>query len=82
MNELGLEEKGVSDMEQGTDSDSRTAHRRQPRRCSTEIDSRAQMKPSDDGYEVTRKGVQAFIAELLAPQNDGRAGRQGHRRRA
>jgi type VI secretion system protein ImpC len=26
-----------------------------------------QLKPQDEGYEVTRKGVQAFITELLAP---------------
>ena len=32
-----------------------------------EILSETKMKPSDDGYDIARKGVQAFIAELLAP---------------
>jgi type VI secretion system protein ImpC len=30
-----------------------------------EIMQQTKLKPSDDGYEVARKGVQAFIAELL-----------------
>lgn len=29
--------------------------------------SETQLKPSDEGYDVTRKGVQAFITELLTP---------------
>jgi type VI secretion system protein ImpC len=29
------------------------------------------MKPSDDGYDVAKKGVHAFIAELLAPAHQG-----------
>jgi type VI secretion system protein ImpC len=36
-----------------------------------EILGATQMKPSDDGYDVARKGVQAFIAELLAPTHQG-----------
>src|SRR5215813_6263863 len=26
-----------------------------------------QLKPTDEGYEITRQGVQAFLTELLAP---------------
>lgn len=29
--------------------------------------SETQLKPADEGYEVTRKGIQAFITELLTP---------------
>jgi type VI secretion system protein ImpC len=36
-----------------------------------EILGATQMKPSDDGYDVARKGVHAFVAELLAPTNKG-----------
>ena len=36
-----------------------------------EILGATQMKPSDDGYDVARKGVQAFVAELLAPTHQG-----------
>ncbi|GEN08970.1 type VI secretion system protein ImpC [Myxococcus fulvus] len=32
-----------------------------------EILSETKMKPNDDGYDVARRGVQAFIAEMLAP---------------
>ena len=32
-----------------------------------EILSETKIKPSDEGYEVARRGVQAFIAEMLAP---------------
>ncbi|QSQ15048.1 type VI secretion system contractile sheath large subunit [Myxococcus landrumensis] len=32
-----------------------------------EILSETKMKPSDDGYDVARRGVQAFIAQMLAP---------------
>ncbi|NRD51783.1 type VI secretion system contractile sheath large subunit [Corallococcus exiguus] len=32
-----------------------------------EILSETKMKPSDDGYDVARRGVQAFISEMLAP---------------
>lgn len=28
-----------------------------------------QLRPTDDGYDVTRKGVQAFLTELLTPQH-------------
>jgi type VI secretion system protein ImpC len=34
-----------------------------------EILSETKLKPTDEGYDVTRKGVQAFIAELLAPNH-------------
>jgi type VI secretion system protein ImpC len=33
-----------------------------------EILAESKIKPTDDGYEIARRGVQAFIAELLAPQ--------------
>ncbi len=33
-----------------------------------EILAETNISPSDDGYEVAKRGVQAFIAELLAPQ--------------
>ena len=36
-----------------------------------EILGATQMNPSDDGYDVARKGVHAFIAELLAPTHQG-----------
>jgi len=36
-----------------------------------EILGATQMKPTDDGYDVARKGVHAFIAELLAPTHQG-----------
>ncbi|MFC1889892.1 type VI secretion system contractile sheath large subunit [Thermodesulfobacteriota bacterium] len=29
------------------------------------------LKPSDEGYDVTKKGVEAFLAELLAPGKEG-----------
>lgn len=32
-----------------------------------EILGETQLKPSDEGYDVTKKGVQAFITELLTP---------------
>jgi type VI secretion system protein ImpC len=32
-----------------------------------DILSITQLKPDDDGYDVTRKGVQAFLTELLTP---------------
>lgn len=32
-----------------------------------DILAETKMKPTDDGYDIARKGVQAFIAELLAP---------------
>ena len=32
-----------------------------------EILSETKLKPTDDGYDIAKKGVQAFIAELLAP---------------
>ena len=36
-----------------------------------EILGATQMKPSDEGYDVARKGVHALVAELLAPTNKG-----------
>jgi type VI secretion system protein ImpC len=35
-----------------------------------EILDQTKLKPSDEGYAVARKGVEAFIAELLAPQRE------------
>jgi len=32
-----------------------------------EILSESKLKPSDDGYDVARKGMEAFLAEMLAP---------------
>src|SRR5690242_3378724 len=32
-----------------------------------EILSEAKLKPKDEGYDVARRGVQAFITEMLAP---------------
>jgi type VI secretion system protein ImpC len=29
------------------------------------------IKPSDEGYDTARRGVQAFLAELLAPEREG-----------
>ena len=36
-----------------------------------EIVQQTKMKPNDDGYSITKKGVQAFIDELLKPQMEG-----------
>ncbi len=36
-----------------------------------EIMSQTKLKPSDEGYDVAKKGVQAFIAQLLAPAGKG-----------
>jgi len=33
-----------------------------------EILQQTKLKPSDEGYEIARKGVEAFIAEMLAPK--------------
>lgn len=33
-----------------------------------EILSETKLRPNDDGYDVAKRGVQAFIAEMLAPQ--------------
>lgn len=33
-----------------------------------EILSEAKIKPKDEGYDIARRGVEAFIAEMLAPQ--------------
>src|SRR5512139_1938077 len=36
-----------------------------------EILSETKMAPGDEGYEVAKRGVQAFIAELVAPKREG-----------
>ena len=36
-----------------------------------EILSETKMAPGDEGYEVAKQGVQAFIAELVRPQREG-----------
>src|SRR5438045_401700 len=36
-----------------------------------EIMVQTKLKPSDDGYDVAKKGVQAFIVQLLAPAGEG-----------
>jgi type VI secretion system protein ImpC len=36
-----------------------------------EILAETKMSPGDEGYEVARAGVQAFIAELVRPQREG-----------
>ena len=33
-----------------------------------EILQHTKLKPSDEGYEIAKKGVEAFIAELIAPK--------------
>ena len=34
-----------------------------------EILQQTKLKPSDEGYEIAKKGVEAFIAELIAPKS-------------
>src|SRR3954462_7780213 len=36
-----------------------------------EILSETKMAPGDEGYEVAKRGVQAFIGELVAPKREG-----------
>ncbi len=36
-----------------------------------DILSETKMAPGDEGYEVAKRGVQAFIAELIAPKREG-----------
>jgi type VI secretion system protein ImpC len=36
-----------------------------------EILAETKMAPGDEGYEVAKRGVQAFIAELIAPKREG-----------
>ena len=36
-----------------------------------QIMQETRLKPADEGYETARKGVQAFITDLLAPQRKG-----------
>ena len=36
-----------------------------------EILAETKMTPGDEGYEVAKRGVQAFISELVAPKREG-----------
>src|SRR3954451_25476628 len=36
-----------------------------------EILAETKMTPGDEGYEIAKKGVQAFISELVAPKREG-----------
>src|SRR5262245_7000249 len=36
-----------------------------------EILAETKMNPGDEGYEIAKKGVQAFIGELVAPKREG-----------
>src|SRR5215471_7610090 len=36
-----------------------------------DILAETKMAPGDEGYEVAKRGVQAFIAELVAPKREG-----------
>src|SRR5262245_64090414 len=36
-----------------------------------EILAETKMTPGDEGYEIAKRGVQAFIAELVAPKREG-----------
>jgi len=36
-----------------------------------DILSESKLKPSEDAYEITRRGVQAFISQMLAPTREG-----------
>src|SRR5262245_38526567 len=36
-----------------------------------EILAETKMAPGDEGYEVAKRGVQAFISELIAPKREG-----------
>src|SRR6185436_12961855 len=36
-----------------------------------EILADAKMTPGDEGYEIAKRGVQAFIAELVTPKREG-----------
>ena len=36
-----------------------------------DILAETKMAPGDEGYEVAKRGVQAFIAELIAPKREG-----------
>src|SRR5580692_8763312 len=36
-----------------------------------EILAETKMTPGDEGYDVAKRGVQAFIAELVAPKREG-----------
>src|SRR5215472_9975068 len=36
-----------------------------------EILSETQLKPADEGYDVTKRGIQALVKELLSPKHVG-----------
>lgn len=36
-----------------------------------EILSETKLKPTDEGYEIAKRGIQAFIAELVQPKREG-----------
>jgi predicted component of type VI protein secretion system len=36
-----------------------------------EILAETKMTPGDEGYEIAKRGVQAFIAELISPKREG-----------
>src|SRR6185295_19856431 len=36
-----------------------------------EILAETKMTPGDEGYDIAKRGVQAFIAELVAPKREG-----------
>ena len=36
-----------------------------------QIMQETRLKPADEGYETAKKGIQAFITDLLAPQRKG-----------
>ena len=36
-----------------------------------EILAETKMTPGDEGYEIAKRGVQAFIAELVTPKREG-----------
>ena len=42
-----------------------------------QIMQETRLKPSDEGYGIAKRGVEAFISELLAPQRGKGKGRQG-----
>ena len=49
--------------------------------CSTRSSPRRRSRPSDEGYDVAKRGVQAFIAELLTPKREGEKVDKALRRR-
>ena len=73
MNELGLEEGRRSEpwRRDARRRRRRGADRSKAARSSTRSSPRRKMTPGDEGYEVAKRGVQAFIAELVAPKREG-----------